>query len=70
MGAAVEHFQPEQRPRPWRRRRGQTAVEYLLVTASLLFVFVFMYRFLNGFLAREFKAGGTIIVRMYTETPF
>lgn len=51
-------------------RRGQAPVEYLLVTVSLLFLFVFMYRFLQGFLAREFKAGGTIIVRMYSETPW
>jgi len=51
------------------RRRGQTAIEYLLVTASLLFVFVALYRTLQWYLSREFRAGGVVVMRMYKQTP-
>jgi len=51
-------------------RGGQTAIEYLLVTVSLLFVFVVMYKALQYSLANQFRRGGLVIVRMYTETPF
>ncbi len=51
-------------------RRGQTAIEYLLVTVSLLFVFVVMYKALQYSLSNQFKRGGMVIIRMYTETPW
>lgn len=50
--------------------RGQAAVEYMLTTLALLFVFVMMYRILQPFLQREFKAGAGIIVRMHKEDPW
>jgi hypothetical protein len=53
-----------------RRRRGQTVVEYLLVTVSLLFVFIVMYRALSYALSNQFKRGGIVIVKMYKETPW
>lgn len=52
------------------RRRGQTAIEYLLVTVSLLFVFVIMYKALAYSLSNQFKRGGMVIIRMYKETPW
>jgi len=52
-----------------RRRGGQTAIEYLLVTASLLFVFVMMYRALQFSVANQFKRGGMVIMKVYVETP-
>jgi hypothetical protein len=52
-----------------RSRRGQTAIEYLLVTVSLLFVFVMMYKALQYALRNQFQRGGLVIVRMYTESP-
>ncbi len=51
------------------RRRGQTAIEYLLVTVSLLFVFVTMYKALQYSLSNQFKRGGLVILRMYSTTP-
>jgi Flp pilus assembly pilin Flp len=51
------------------RRSGQTAIEYLLVTISLLLVFVMMYKALQYALRNQFTRGGLVIVRMYTETP-
>lgn len=53
-----------------RARCGQTAIEYLLVTVSLLFIFVLMYRALSYALANQFKRGGIVIVKMYKETPW
>ena len=50
-------------------RRGQTAIEYVLVMLALLVVFTMLYSSLQWYLAREFKAGGIIILRMYKETP-
>ena len=52
-----------------RRRFGQTAVEYLLVTASLLFVFVLMHSALQYSVANQFKRGGMVIMRVYIEAP-
>jgi len=52
-----------------KRRRGQTTVEYLLVTISLLFVFVMMYKSLQYALANQFKRGGFVIIKMYKEDP-
>jgi hypothetical protein len=51
-------------------RRGQTAIEYLLVTISLLFVFVVMYKALQYSLTNQFQRGGLVIVRTYTESPY
>ena len=53
-----------------RRRSGQTAIEYLLVTVSLLFVFVMMYRSLQWYLSNQFTRGGMIILQMYKEDPW
>ncbi|OGR68823.1 MAG: hypothetical protein A2081_01065 [Elusimicrobia bacterium GWC2_61_19] len=53
-----------------RRRGGQTAIEYLLVTISLLFIFVMMFKALQYSLANQFKRGGLVIIRMYKETPW
>ena len=52
-----------------RKRKGQTTIEYLLVTVSLLVVFVVMYKALAYALANQFKRGGIVIIRMYTESP-
>jgi len=60
---------------PWpaarvlKRRYCQTAIEYLLVTASLLFVFVMMYRALQFSVANQFKRGGMVIMKVYVEDP-
>ncbi|HAH31302.1 MAG TPA: hypothetical protein DCL44_03195 [Elusimicrobia bacterium] len=51
------------------RRRGQTAIEYLLVTVSLLFVFVVLYRSLQWYLSRQFRNGGVIVMKMYKQDP-
>mgnify|MGYP007111634681 CR=1 FL=1 len=53
-----------------RRRNGQTVIEYLLVTVSLLVVFTVMYKALHYALANQFKRGGMVIIRMYKETPW
>jgi len=52
-------------PPPSVLRRGQTAIEYLLVTVSMLFVFVLMYSVLQPALANYFKWGGMVIVTPY-----
>ncbi|HBA59542.1 MAG TPA: hypothetical protein DCZ92_01705 [Elusimicrobia bacterium] len=51
-------------------RRGQTAIEYLLVTVSLLFVFVMMYKALQYAVSNQFKRGGMVIMKVYQESPF
>ncbi|HBB66149.1 MAG: hypothetical protein A2X28_04350 [Elusimicrobia bacterium GWA2_56_46] len=51
-------------------RKGQTTIEYLLVTVSLLTVFVMMYRSLQWYLSKQFTNGGVIILRMYKEDPW
>lgn len=53
-----------------RGRKGQTAIEYLLVTVSLLFVFVIMFKALQYALANQFKRGGLVIIKMYKEDPW
>ena len=53
-----------------RARKGQTAIEYLLVTVSLLFVFVLMFKALQYALANQFKRGGMVIIKMYKEDPW
>ena len=52
------------------RRRGQTTIEYLLVTISLLFIFVMMYKALQYSLSNQFKRGGMVIIKMYKEDPW
>jgi len=51
-------------------RRGQTAVEYLLVTVALTIAFSSIYRVLQWYLTNQFRQGGEIILRMYKETPW
>lgn len=50
-----------------RKRRGQTAVEYMLVTVSLLFVFTTMYKALQYSVANQFERGGKVIMKVYIE---
>ena len=52
------------------RRKGQTAIEYLLVTISLLFVFVVMFKALQYSLSNQLKRGGLVIIKMYKEDPW
>ncbi len=49
-------------------RKGQTMVEYILVTVALLAVFVIMYRSLQWAVADAFKSGGKVVVRTYMPT--
>ncbi len=51
-------------------RRGQTAVEYLLVTVALTLAFATIYRVVQWYLVRQFRQGGVIILRMYHEAPW
>ncbi|HNT96758.1 MAG TPA: hypothetical protein PKK31_00655 [Elusimicrobiales bacterium] len=52
-----------------RSRRGQTAVEYILVTLALLMAFVMIYRVMQWYLTGQFRAGGLIIMRKYEAMP-
>lgn len=70
MSEGTERIPAAAEGRKPRARRGQTAIEYLLVTVSLLFIFVIMYRALSYALANQFKRGGIVIVKMYKETPW
>jgi hypothetical protein len=51
-------------------RRGQTAVEYLLVTVALTVAFATVYRVVQWYLVRQFRQGGMIILHMYKEVPW
>jgi len=51
-------------------RRGQTAIEYLLVTVALTVAFASVYRVLQWYLASQFTTGGVVILRMYQEDPW
>ena len=51
--------------KPLLNSRGQTAIEYVLITLALLFAFAMIYRALQWYIAREFKHGASVIVRMY-----
>ncbi len=53
-----------------RLRKGQTAVEYLLVTVVLTVAFSMVYRVLQSYLTTQFTQGGVIILRMYKEDPW
>lgn len=50
-------------------RRGQTAVEYILVTTALLLAFVMIYRVMQWYLTNQFRDGGMIIMRKYEALP-
>lgn len=69
-----KRFSPVVRRQPTvflrRLRRGQTAVEYLLVTVVLTVTFALVYRVLQSYLSRQFTRGGIIIIRMYKEDPW
>ncbi len=51
-------------------RRGQTAVEYLLVTVALTVAFSLVYTSLQWYLSKQFTSGGVIILKMYQEDPW
>lgn len=51
------------------KRRGQTAVEYILVTTALLLAFVMIYRVMQWYLTNQFRDGGLIIMRKYEAVP-
>jgi ABC-type sulfate transport system permease subunit len=51
-----------------KKRKGQTVVEYILVTVALVMVFVIMYRALQWAVADAFKSGAKVVVRTYIET--
>lgn len=50
-------------------RKGQTVVEYILITLAMVIIFVFMHRYAQIWLTTYFKAGGKFVIRMYT-TPY
>ena len=50
-----------------KKRPGQTAVEYILVTVSLLFVFTTMYKALQYAVSKQFENGGKVIMQAYIE---
>jgi hypothetical protein len=47
----------------FKKRRGQTAVEYLLVTLALTVAFSLFYGMLQGYLKQTFEAGGKIVLQ-------
>ncbi len=49
----------------WKRRQGQTTIEYLLTTVTLVTVFAGMYGFLQSSLKDEFKAAARVILKSY-----
>jgi len=51
-----------------KKRKGQTAVEYILVTVSLLIVFIIMFRALQWAVKDTFIKGAKVIVRTYVAT--
>lgn len=51
------------------KRKGQTVVEYILVTVSLLIIFVIMFRALQWACKDSFIKGAKVIVRTYVATP-
>jgi Flp pilus assembly pilin Flp len=61
MGASVKRVLP----RVLRARRGQTTVEYLMTTVTLVMVFASMYGFLHGQLKKMFEAAGVRILTSY-----
>lgn len=54
------------RSRGWRRAlRGQALVEYLLMTAMLLFLFTGLYKVLQTSLRKYFMSAGNAILTAY-----
>jgi Flp pilus assembly pilin Flp len=49
----------------WASRSGQTTVEYLLTTVTLVTVFAGMYGFLQSSLKSEFQAAARVILKSY-----
>ncbi len=48
-----------------RKERGQSTVEYLLISMALVLFFAAMFRFLQGQLATLFKSAGIKILTSY-----
>lgn len=48
-----------------RKRRAQTAVEYILITLVLVVVFVVIHKAMQWACAQQFVWGGKIILRTY-----
>lgn len=51
----------------WLGRKAQTTIEYMLVTMCLTIVFFVIYRVVQALLTRQFRMGGIIILKMYTQ---
>jgi hypothetical protein len=51
--------------RRFRRRTGQSAVEYLLTTVTLVTVFAGMYGFIQSSAKTQFQAAARMILRSY-----
>lgn len=47
------------------KRRGQALVEYLLMTSMLLFLFIGLYRLLQGQIKNVFSKAGVAILTAY-----
>lgn len=52
----------------FRKRKGQTAVEYILITLALFLVFVIMYRALQWAVRDTFTRGAGVILKTYVAT--
>ncbi|MEF3280256.1 MAG: hypothetical protein K6357_04750 [Elusimicrobiota bacterium] len=50
-----------------RKRRGQTTVEYILITVVMVIAFVVMHKALQWAAAKRFEQDGVRILRMYKE---
>lgn len=53
--------------REFKWKKAQTTVEYLLVMAALTVAFFMVYRVLQYSLTRQFKTGGVMILKMYSQ---
>jgi hypothetical protein len=51
-----------------KKRKGQTTVEYILITVVMVIVFVVMHKAMQWACAKEFEKGGLKILHMYKET--
>ena len=69
-GACPALWPPQRRKKCGAWRRGQTAVEYLLITVALTIAFASIYRVLQWYLTKQFRQGGIVILRMYKELPW
>lgn len=48
-------------------RKGQTSVEYILITVVMVVVFVFLHKAMQWAVSQQFKQGGITILKMYKE---